>query len=259
MKTFLCLLFWPLVALQADELVRHEWKVDGVVREALVYAPSDATNEPTPVIFVFHGHGGTMANAARSFQSDMLWPGALVIYPQGLNAPGKIIDPEGKKSGWQFAAGDQGDRDLKFFDAILASLKHDYKVDPKRLYATGHSNGGSFTYLLWAERGDLFAAFAPSGSIAGPLLLRLKPKPVLHVAGENDAVVKFEWQKKTMDALRQLNQCGAGQPWGEEKLCTCYPSKIGAPVVTFIHPGDHPLPAEAPLAIVKFFQQQAKP
>ena len=45
---------------------------------------------------------------------------------------------------------------------MLARLKTDYKVDDKRIYSTGHSNGGGFTYLLWAARGDVFAAFAPS-------------------------------------------------------------------------------------------------
>ena len=54
-------------------------------------------------------------------------------------------------------SGDQGDRDLKFFDEVLSTLKKEYKVDANRVYATGHSNGGAFTYLLWGERGDVFA------------------------------------------------------------------------------------------------------
>jgi len=132
-------------------------------------------------------------------------------------------------------------------------------VDDKRIYATGHSNGGSFTYLLWAARGERFAAFAPSGSAAPRLLTRLKPKPVLHVAGENDPLVKFSWQKQTMDAVRKLNQCGEGQPWEGEKGCTIYPSKLDAPLVTFIHPGTHQFPAAAPALIVKFFKQRSLP
>ena len=142
---------------------------------------------------------------------------------------------------------------------MLASLQRDAKVDDKRIYATGHSNGGSFTYLLGAARGERFAAFAPSGSAAPRLLTRLKPKPVLHVAGENDPLVKFSWQKQTMDAVRKLNQCGEGQPWESEKGCTIYPSKLGAPLVTFIHPGTHQFPAAAPVVIVKFFKQRSLP
>ncbi len=249
----------PFTARAADGLIHREWKVDGVVREALVHIPATAKTNAAPVVFAFHGHGGSMNNAARMYGYHTLWPEAVVVYMQGLNTPGKLTDPEGKKPGWQHSLGDQVDRDLKFFDAVLASLQQDCQVDAKRLYSTGHSNGGGFTYLLWAARGDRFAALAPSAAAAPKLLDKLKPKPVLHVAGEIDPLVKFAWQKQTMDALRKLNECGEGKPWGKETHCTVYESKLGAPVVTFIHPGTHTFPAEAPALIVKFFKEHAKP
>jgi polyhydroxybutyrate depolymerase len=145
---------------------------------------------------------------------------------------------------------------LKFFDAVLDSLKKEYRVDDKRIYAGGHSDGGSFTYLLWAARGDRFAAFAPSGAAAIGLLTQLKPKPVLHVAGEKDPLVKYEWQKETIEAVRRLNQCGEGKPG--EKSCTVYESKIGAPVVTFIHPRGHGFPSPARAIIVAFFKEHSR-
>jgi polyhydroxybutyrate depolymerase len=247
----------PFTGLAADPLARREWTVDGVVRQALVCVPAQASTNARPVVFAFHGHGGSMQKAARSFAYHREWPEAIVVYPQGLKTPGRLTDPDGKRPGWQNAAGDQGDRDLKFFDAMLASLKADYRVDEKRIYATGHSNGGGFTYLLWAARGDQFAAFGPSAAAAARNLGKLKPKPVLHVAGQDDQLVKFAWQKLTMDALRRLNECGEGKEWG--KWCTEYPSRIGSPVVTFIHPGTHQFPADAPAAIVRFFKEHAKP
>ncbi len=235
-----------------NSLAPRQWQVDATPRDALLHIPVKAKTDPTPVIFAYHGHGGSSINAARSFRYHQLWPEALVVYPQGLNTPGRLTDPEGKKPGWQSAAGDQNDRDLKFFDAILATLKQEYRVDEKRLYAAGHSNGGTFTYLLWAARGDRFAAFAPSGSAARFVLSQLRPKPVLHVAGESDPLVKFAWQQATITALRKLNECAEGEPG--EQYGTTYPSKLGAPVVTYIHPGGHQFPPEAPARIVKFFQ-----
>ena len=245
-------------ALAADALTRHELTVDGVVREALVAIPEKAKTEPCPLVFGFHGHGGNMNNAARMYHIHTLWPEAIVVYPQGLNTKGQLTDPEGKKPGWQGAAGAEGDRDLKFFDALLASLETKCKVDAKRIYSTGHSNGGGFTYLLWAERGDKFAAFAPSAA-ARRAIGGLKPKPMIHIAGENDPLVKFEWQKLTMEAVRKSNQCGEGTSWEGTTGCTLYPSKIGADVVTFIHPGTHGYATEAPALIVKFFKQHAQP
>ncbi|MEP6668406.1 MAG: esterase [Chthoniobacter sp.] len=237
-----------------DAPARREWIVDGVTREALVYVPPTAKTAATPVIFAFHGHGGTMAYAERKFSYHTLWPEALVVYPQGLPTAGKLTDPEGKKAGWQFAAGDYGDRDLKFFDAMLIGLRKEYRVDDQRIFVTGHSNGGGFTYLLWANRGDQLAAVAPCAAASLSPIGQFKPKPVFHLAGEKDPIVKFEWQKMTMDSVRKINQCGEGQPWGDH--CTIYPSKIGDPLVTYIHPGGHEVPPDAPAVIVKFFKEQ---
>lgn len=235
---------------------RREWTVDGVSREAIIHIPA-GTNS-APVLFAFHGHGGNMNQAARSFGYHTNWPEAIVIYPQGLKTPCRLTDPEGKRNGWQMDTGGQSDRDLKFFDAMLESLKKDYKVDSKHIYATGHSNGGAFSYLLWAARGDILAAVAPSAAALNPkLTLRLKPKPVLHVAGENDTLVKFEWQKLMINAILKANQCDpdTGKSW--DKNCTIYTSKVKTPVVTFIHSGTHNFPVEAPALIVKFFKAQS--
>jgi polyhydroxybutyrate depolymerase len=234
--------------------VHWELTVDGAQREAFVYAPPGAKAAAAPVVFVFHGHGGTALSAARQFPMHRVWAEAISVYMQGLNTPGRLTDPEGKKPGWQHGVGAQGDRDLHFFDAVLARLKQEYKVDPARLYSTGHSNGGGFTYLLWAERGDLFAAMAPSAAAAAESLPKLKPKPALHMAGEQDPLVKFEWQQRTMEAVRKLNGCAEqGTPWGNER--TLYPSKTGTPFLAWIHPGGHIVPPGAPEVIVKFFKE----
>ena len=252
---------WALAAVVAARAVeapmRREWTIEGTVREGLVYVPAGAKTQPTPVVFVFHGHGGTMRNAARTFALHTQWPEAIVVYLQGLNTPGRLTDPEGKKPGWQNATGLHGDRDLKLFDAVLAGLRAECRVDDARSYSTGHSNGGGFTYLLWAARGEVLAAVAPSASAANAVRTQLKPKPVLHLAGRKDALVKFEWQEATMAQLRKLNGCGEGEPWAKD--CTRYPSTRGTPVVTMIHDGAHEFPKEAPALIVRFFKEQRRP
>ena len=241
-----------------DALAKREWSVGGVTRDALVHLPPDS-NPPAPLVFVFHGHGGNGRQAARSFRIHELWPEAVVVYPQGLNTPGRLSDPEGKRPGWQHSRGQLDDRDLKFFDAILASLREEKRVDDARVYVTGHSNGGAFTYLLWAERGDAITAVAPSGGLDRASVQRLKPKPVLHVAGMKDPLVKFEWQAKMVDAVRAINGCGRdGKKHGER--VTTYESPGGTPVVTYYYDGGHGYPREASAEIVKFFKSQpAKP
>lgn len=253
MRSFsiVCLLLL-VSALSAQEPKSRTWDVDGVKREALVVVPAKVGKSP-PLMFVFHGHGGTAKAAATRYAYHKHWPEAITVYPQGIPTPGKLTDPQGKKTGWQHGIGDQKDRDVKFFDAMLASLKKEYSVDEKRIYSSGHSNGGGFTYTLWAARGDTFAAVAPSSAGIGKDFAKLKPKPVLHLAGEKDELVKYENQKRTMERLRKLNQCDdKGKESG--KYCTEYGSKDGPVVVTYIHPGGHGFPAEAAKRMVEFFQ-----
>jgi polyhydroxybutyrate depolymerase len=248
----------PLSAVRAEtDLVRREWTVAGVQREALLHGPADAGRRPAPVVFVFHGHGGSMRQAAASQPVHQLWPEAIVVYLQGLPTVGRLTNASGRENGWQAGPGDDGDRDLKFFDTVLHSLRTDFQVDEKRIYSTGHSNGGSFTYLLWATRRDVFAAFGPSAAVAGRDYGRLRPAPVIHIAGEHDELVKFAWQQLMIGMLRRTNQCGEGRSLG--KGCTLYESKIGAPVMTYIHPGTHRYPPEATQLIVDFFKAHPRP
>ncbi len=236
----------------ASDTVRRTWTVDGVEREALVHLPAGAEQGGLPVVFVFHGHSGTMAHTARTMGIHRLWSDAIVVYPQGLPTPGQLTDRAGRQSGWQAAAGAQGDRDFKFFDAMLADLIKRYHVDERRVYSTGHSNGGAFTYLLWAYRGDKLAAVAPSAAVMGRGFSNLRPKPVLHLGSPRDPLVKFAWQERMIDEVLTLNGGGPFRPGASGY--TLYPSARGADTAVYLHDGGHSYPDAGPELIVKFFQ-----
>lgn len=246
-----------IVSAQPAPAPTRTWDVDGVKREALVFAPTKKTSGKVPLVFDFHGHGGTARNAARMHHIHETWSEALVVYMQGLNTPGRLTDPEGKRTGWQATPGDQKDRDLKFFDEVLASMKKDYSIDEDRIYATGHSNGGAFTYLLWAKRGEVFAAFAPVAAPAGPYFADAKPKPLFHGASEKDPLVNIALQQRTIERVKKLNGTGdKGTDWA--KGCLQYSSKNGPPVVVYLHDEGHKYPQPTPELIVKFFQEHVK-
>jgi polyhydroxybutyrate depolymerase len=253
--TFAAILIGSVTARAEDELATRHWTVHGVTRVALVHAPADAKIHPKPVVFVFHGHGQKARNAANEFAIHKHWPHAIVVYMQGVpTAAGN--DPDGKKFGWQYHAGENDNRDVKFFDAVLADFRRELKVDDKRIYVTGFSNGAGFTFVLWSLRGDQIAAVAPCAMHASEkMIATFKPKPMLQIAGKNDPQQKISEQEKTVSEVARLNQCGKGQPW--EKKGTIYPSKNGTPVALFVHPGRHEVPKEAPSIIVKFFKAHA--
>ena len=120
------------------------------------------------------------------------------------------------------------------------------------MFATGHSNGGAFTYLLWAERGERFAAFAPSAAVLSRGVDKFAPRPVLHLGSLRDPLVKPEWQARMIDHVLRVNR-------GGPRRCgvagyVVYPSETGAEVATFLHDGGHRFPTDATGLIVRFFQ-----
>ncbi len=210
------------------------WIVDGETRKAIVYAPATPAGAKAPLVLSFHGRGDTM----DEFQfTDMhtAWPQAIVAYFQGL--------PDGERAspGWQVQRGQNGDRDLKLVDTALADLRAKFPVDDSRIYATGFSNGGGFTYLLWEQRPEIFAAFAPVGTRARPSLKPKQPKPIVHVAGMRDMQVRFPDQLDAVEMAKRVNgvmdmesACGNG--------CTIFPGS--APVMLWVHPGGHVYPTQ---------------
>jgi len=229
------------------------WMVDGVKRQAIVIAPSKTTaSGKTPVVLSFHGHGDNMENFS-GVEIETYWPEAIVVYPQGLPSSRDGSNRSDGLDGWQIRAGQYSDRDLKLVDAILADLRSKYHVDDARVYSTGFSNGAIFSFLLWAERPKVFAAFAPvAGRIDASVHLG-EPKPLLQIAGTQDGNIPFEDQKSAMEAARNENGAtGPGQSCG--KGCLLYPSTKGAPVMTVIHGGGHEYPIGTSQMIVKFFK-----
>jgi polyhydroxybutyrate depolymerase len=219
----------------AATLTNMEWSIDGATRRALVHLPAGTNG--APIIFAFHGHGGSMNFAARKFRLHELWPEAVVVYPQGLPTS-TPRDLAGTRAGWLMLP-TPNNKDLKLFDAMLATALRDWKADPKRVYVTGHSNGGGFTYLLWGTRGDALAAVAPVASGGAQFLRQAKPCPVLHIAGKNDLIVDFKTQERVVEAARKINS-------------------TNAPVEMVVHNGGHAYPDDAPEKIVAFFKQHTR-
>jgi len=238
--------------------VNVTWQVAGERRTGILWIPGGDQKKPEkgwPVVFVFHGHGGTAQHSKNRFALEQNWPGAVVVYLQGLPTKGPLTDPEGKKNGWDMNTEPEKNRDVQLFDLVLESLKKEYAIDPAHVYVTGHSNGGGFTYYLWAYRGDKLDAVAPSAAALGPTkgARTFAPKPAMIIAGTNDPLVKFAWQQGMMEIAKKVNQCKAqGKPWGND--ATWYDSPLDAPVVTLIHDKGHMPPENLSQRVADFFK-----
>jgi polyhydroxybutyrate depolymerase len=82
--------------------------------------------------------------------------------------------------------------DVGYVANLLDDLATVVNVDPKRVFATGMSNGAMMCYRLAAELSDRIAAIA---AVAGTMAIEdcrpRRPVPVLHFHGTKDGLVLF--------------------------------------------------------------------
>jgi poly(3-hydroxybutyrate) depolymerase len=250
------LLFGPSPLPAAAQLLTWKVTVDGIDRTALVSPGKDATTTPSPVVLAFHGLGGKASDMAQLTKLHQAWPEATVVYPQGRSyrhpaARGQTV------SGWATVPGELGDHDLRFVEALLKDLGTVYKLDERRVFATGFSDGAVFDYVLLTLRPERFAAFAPVAIFSLPVLKWARvPRPVLHTMGKQDYLAGAEWAR---NQLLRVNGCGANATdWAAGSViyqsCTS-----GQPVILSVHNGGHEWPPEATANVVRFFKDHALP
>ena len=169
----------------------------GETRTWLIHFPSGYNGNTTaiyPVVLAFHGGGGSGLSFSRqtrlSEKADEA--GFIVVYPDGLETR------SGKRT-WNAGAccGINEDRfnstgDVAFISQLVDSLGRNYRVDLKRVYATGHSNGAMFCYRLANELSEKIAAIAPTSG-AFQMAEPYRPArnvPVLHIQSVADSNAK---------------------------------------------------------------------
>jgi polyhydroxybutyrate depolymerase len=148
----------------------------------ITYPTGCETSHPVPVIFAFHGDGGSGAGMYASFPIEAAAAAAggkaVFVYPDGTN---NNIDLSGEPRAWDIAhdpgpfpykytpgqavpaESDEasGNLDVDFFDAMLESFEKTYCVDKSRVYVTGMSSGGYFTNQLARWRAGVVKGAAP--------------------------------------------------------------------------------------------------
>ena len=169
--------------------------VNGIERTALLHAPAAIeAGKSYPLVIGYHGGLGTAEGYA--VQSDLFAKGEaagfLVACPQGTPVLGnprhRVWD-----SGKEYARVTGGADDVGFTAALIDRIASLYTVDPRRVFATGFSNGGQMSYLLAFALADRIAAIAPmSGGRSAEGLRPARPVPVLHIHGTDDTVYPFE-------------------------------------------------------------------
>ena len=157
-----------------------------------------------PLLFVFHGGGGTAEVASKmGFTPIADAEGFIVVYPEGLNKHWN----DGRHS-TKFAEQDARVDDVAFILALLKKLQKEFRIDRKRIYATGASNGGFFSHRLAIDASDSFAAVAVMIATLGkPVAEKFhpaRPMPILFMNGTADPFVPYNGGPITPNFLPRL-------------------------------------------------------
>ncbi len=146
-----------------------------------------------PLVIVFHGGGGNAESTRRqTHMSDAAkGKGFIVVYPNGSGRLRERLLTWNTGSCCGYARNNNID-DVAFVRAMLDSLQRSYKVDAKRVFATGLSNGGMMSHLVGCALSDRFAAIAPvSGELSVPCS-PANPVSVMIIHGTADKNLPYD-------------------------------------------------------------------
>ncbi len=193
----------------------HTLEVGGLTRSYLLHVPPALPAGPVPLVLVFHGGGGTGPGVERLTRFSELADRErlLVAYPEGVG--------RNWYDGRDFTGGSRAHReridDVGFVAAMLDTIARTHPVDPRRIYATGISNGAVFSHYLAAHLSPRIAAIAPVvGGIADPPDAWLKPErpvSVLILQGTTDPLVPYQGGAVAFGRGRIIGTEDAARRW----------------------------------------------
>jgi len=166
--------------------LRQTFPLQGFLRDYYVHLPQGKLpSAPAPLVLFLHGLESE-ASQLHSFDhlSDRF--GFVAVYPNSVPTDNHA---------WNVGAElNPHVDDIAFFDTLLDILITDYNIDPRRIYASGHSNGGAMTLRLACELADRFAAFASSAGLLVRAIAEKaqRPVPIFHIHGDADPTVPWE-------------------------------------------------------------------
>ena len=158
--------------------------VDGISQERRFIVARPQILEPNkryPILFVFHGNGGTGSDYVDQFSYHVESAGLVAVYPDGV------------ANSWNLGPEASNADDVEFVKLIVNELAQYSELDTSRMFAYGESNGAGMAHLLGIET-NLFNGI---GGTVTALLEKNKPAAgtkssgVLQIMGTVDSIVPY--------------------------------------------------------------------
>jgi polyhydroxybutyrate depolymerase len=164
----------------------------GVDRTYILHLPPGLTRDrDVPLVFVFHGYSqdASIIEQASGFNEVADKNGFIVVYPNGSGDSSALSWNAGGCCGFAMTNNINESDNVR---QIIHDLDSVARVDPKRIYASGFSNGAMLTYRLACEMSEVFAAVAPvSGVLVSSPCQPAQPVSILDFHGLADDVIPY--------------------------------------------------------------------
>jgi polyhydroxybutyrate depolymerase len=231
----------------------------GQERTYALFVPLDYDGRAYPVVFAFHGDGGTGAGLRDALALEAPANGAAIfVYPDATEASGRSFDLETPLA---------ANADMQLFIDIVDALESTYQIDRGRVFAAGLSRGAFFANFLNCRLGEasLRAIAAHSGSgpygpaseydEEGHFMCAARSVAALMIHGTADAIVPLNDALYTRGQWTWANGCADDTIEQPPEPCVVHEGCAAAkPVVWCAVDGlGHEVWSEAPLAIWSFF------
>jgi polyhydroxybutyrate depolymerase len=237
--------------------------IAGTMREYILALPADYDqNHPYRLIFGWHPWGGSAQQVASGGYYGLQTQAkgtAIFVAGEGLD-----FGDNGK--GWA----NQNGQDIALLDALLERFRSQLCIDENRVFSTGFSFGGMFSFAAGCSPTSMMRAIAPMAgntSVAG-CQSGTRPVAMMGFHGTDDTVVAIDGGRAGRDAFVKRNKCtaqttpttptwcdAAGQKY---QPCTCVTYQgcmEGYPVVWCEYKGPHMQAPNSGASLWSFFSQ----
>jgi polyhydroxybutyrate depolymerase len=174
----------------------HQLTDQGIQKSYYLHTPSAsiASRTPLPLVIGLHGGRSDPDRFAKTTEFNALanQERFMVAYPTGVNRhwndgrDGTTLSTE---------------NDVAFISAMIDDIQKKQKIDRRRIYATGISNGGFMSQRLACELSHKIAAVASVASTIAPAVAsRCQPKrsvPILMINSPVDTFIPWQGGKMT--------------------------------------------------------------
>ena len=189
---------------KATELKSGRATIDvaGKSREYILALPDNYdSSKPYRLIFGWHPWGGSADQVAKGGYYG------LVNQAKGsaIFVAGEGLDFGGNGKGW----GNSNGEDIALLEAMLTRFRSQLCIDENRIFSTGFSFGGMFSFAAGCSATSMMRAIAPMAgntSVAG-CTNGTRQVALMGFHGVDDTVVAIDGGRKGRDAFVQRNKC----------------------------------------------------